>query len=52
MMGPGEASETWTDAQRRSRLEADTGEHQSFTVTGATGSNGVAQRKLHGGGED
>lgn len=52
MMGPGEASERWTDAQRRSRLEADTGQCQSFTVTGATGSNGAAQRKLQGGGED
>lgn len=34
-MGPGEASEKWTDAQRRSRLEEDIGEHQSFAVTGA-----------------
>lgn len=51
-MGPGEASEKWTDAQRRSRLEGDTAEHQSFAMTGATGSNGAAQRKLQGGDED
>lgn len=34
-MGPGEASEKLTDAQGRNRLEGDTGEHQSFAVTGA-----------------
>lgn len=51
MMGCGEASERWTDAQRRSRPEGDTGEH-SFAVTGATGSNGATERKLQGGDED
>lgn len=41
-MGRGEASERWTDAQRRSRPEGDTGEQVS-AVTGATGSNGATE---------